>query len=563
MRKYFLLLTLLAILSFSGLGGVYSPSHAQDGPSYPCAATHYPDFGGCEAGPNNEVTVAYGVYNNRENDPVTVPAEMVTATAEAITAAVGVGIRIINDWAEVQSGSDVLQIVNNVPVEGALYTIFLPIDWTPEGSYPVALSGNGAGTSNNQRFYMGQELDAPSIVARSTETGSSGVILAISNAGGTESQGIDEVTYRSVEAFFKWIEANAGGDPERFVTAGASRGGGSALMWAINPLGLDYTVRGVFADVPPTQYGTLTQRSPLTYPSLAAINVLVLKDLLGWKYGTPKGPGQNPSLAMEYLIGEGDVDAANAISPYGMIDGLAGKDLMIAHGTHDSFFQLALFLEFDRKLNEVGIEHGTIITVGNGHARSVYLWQVFEQYMNALGTGEDFAIPTGRHLWIDTAPASDDDIALADYFSNVGMDAAMASELPFTVELPYQSGVGLPIDVSACGAPGADFSVAWTGPSGGDPVPVIEGTFDEHECVSVQILTPDEVGDYVWSFAYRGEEISPTNTAARDENGCATIPAITSVTEQQPFFSQTYAYDGSLAFGIDQYVAQSGECMVQ
>ncbi len=563
MRKYFLLLTLLAILSFSGLGGVYSPSHAQDGPSYPCAATHYPEFGGCEAGPNNEVTVAYGVYNNRENDPAAVPAEIVTATAEAITAAAGVDVRIINDWAEVQSGSDMLQIVNNVPVEGALYTIFLPIGWTPEGSYPVALSGNGAGTSNNQRFYMGQELDAPSIVARSTETGSSGVILAISNAGGTESQGIDEVTYRSVEAFFKWIETNAGGDPERFVTAGASRGGGSALMWAINPLGLDYTVRGVFADVPPTQYGTLTQRSPLTYPSLAAINVLVLKDLLGWKYGTPKGPGQNPSLAMEYLIGEGDVDAANAISPYGMIDGLAGKDLMIAHGTHDSFFQLAPFLEFDRKLNEVGIEHGTIITIGNGHARSVYLWQVFEQYMNALGAGEDFAIPTGRHLWIDTAPASDDDIALADYFSTVGMDAAMASELPFTVELPYQSGVGLPIDVSACGALGVDFSVAWTGPSGGDPVPVIEGTFDEHECVSVQILTPDAVGDYVWIFTYRGEEISPTNTAARDENGCATIPAITSVTEQQPFFSQTYAYDGSLAFGIDQYVAQSGECMVQ
>ncbi|KAB2857437.1 MAG: acetylxylan esterase, partial [Anaerolineae bacterium] len=284
MHKYFLLLTLLAMMCFGVLGGINSPTHAQDDTSYPCAATHYPAFGDCEAAPNNEVTVAYGVYNNRENDPVAVPAETVTATAEAITASVGVGVRVVNNWAEVQSGSDVLQIVNNVPVEGALYTIFLPVGWTPDGSYPVALSGNGAGTSNNQRFYMGQELDAPLIVARSTQNGSSGVILAMSNAGGTESQGIDEVTYRSVEAFFKWVEANAGGDPERLVTAGASRGGGSALMWAINPLGLDYTVRGVFADVPPTQYGTLTQRSPLTYPSLAAINILVLKDLLGWKY---------------------------------------------------------------------------------------------------------------------------------------------------------------------------------------------------------------------------------------------------------------------------------------
>lgn len=563
MQKYFLLLTLLAILSFGVLGGDHSPSHAQDNASYPCAATHYPTFGDCEAAPNNEVTVAYGVYNNRENDPVAVPAETVTATAEAITVSIGVSVRVVNDWTEAQSDSDVLQIVNNVPVEGALYTIFLPIGWTPDGSYPVALSGNGAGTSNNQRFYMGQELDAPLIVGRSTQNGSSGVILAISNAGGTESQGIDDVTYHSVEAFFKWIEANAGGDPERFVTAGASRGGGSALMWAINPLGLDYTVRGIFADVPPTQYGTLTQRSPLTYPSLAAINILVLKDLLGWKYGTPKGPGQNPSLAMEYLIGEGDADAANALSPYAMAEKLVGKDLMIGHGTHDAFFQFALFLEFDRRLNELGIEHGTVITVGNGHARSVYLWQAFEQYMNGLATGEDFALPTGRQFWIDTTPASDNDIPLADYFNSVGMDVAMASELPFTVEIPYQSGVGLPIDVSACGAPGADFSVAWTLPSGGDPVPVIEGTFDETECVSVQIPTPDEVGDYVWSFTYRGEEINPTNTAARDENGCATVPAMTTVTEQQPFFTQTYAYDGSLGFGIDQYVAQASDCMVQ
>lgn len=563
MKKCLLLLSILGVVifSFASVAGFSTPHqrpvHAQDdGATYPCAATHYPEFGGCEAAPN-EVTVTYGVYNNRENDPVAITPEEVAATVATIESQAGVTVSVLNDWAEVESGSDSLQIVNNVPIEGALYTFFLPIGWTPEGSYVIVLSGNGAGTSNNRRFYQGGELDAPLIVSRSTADGNPGLIMAMSNAGGTESQGIDEVTYRSVGAFFQWVQENAGGDPERFVVAGASRGGGSALMWAINPLGLDYNVRGVFADVPPTQYGTLTQRSPLTYPSLAAINILILKDLLGWKYGTPNGPGQNPARAMEYLIGVGDVDEANAISPFGLADKLAGKDVMIAHGTHDTFFQFALFLEFDRKLNDLGIDHGTIVTMGNGHARSVHLWQVFEEYALALMTGEEYALPLGRQFWIDADPAGDNDIPLADFVGEP------VDEVPFTVEVPYKSGVGLPIDISACGAVGADFLVAWTAPNSDSPEPVIEGTFDENECVSVQIETPTELGEYVWSFTYRGEEINPLNTPSRDENGCAVSPAITTVEETQPFFSETYPYDGSLAWGIDQYAAQAEGCALE
>jgi hypothetical protein len=265
---------------------------------------------------------------------------------------------------------------------------------------------------------------------------------------------------------------------------------------------------------------------------------------------------------MEYLIGTGDADAADALSPLGMAAGLAGRDIFIGHGTHDAFFQLALFLRFERRLTELGINHATVITLGNGHAQSVYLWQVFHEYMAALVNGEAYALPLGRHYWIDSAPVSDKDIPLADYLSEIGMDATLADELPFTVELPWKSGVGLPMDVSACGAPGADFSVAWTAPGGANST-VLEGTFDETECVSATLTTPLEEGEYVWSFTYRGEAVNPLNTPARDEKGCATRPAVTTVEAQQPFFAQTYAYDGSLAWGVDQVVAQAEDCAVQ
>ena len=153
MRKIcFVLITTTFLASWLAMTPT-PPTITAQGDEYACAVTHYPEVGDCEAAPDDELEVAYTVYNNRENDPIAVTPEDVALVAGMVEASTGVEIVILNAWADVEAGSDAVQIVNNIPIEGALYTVVLPIGWAPDGSYPVVLSGNGAGTSNNNRLY--------------------------------------------------------------------------------------------------------------------------------------------------------------------------------------------------------------------------------------------------------------------------------------------------------------------------------------------------------------------------------------------------------------------------
>ncbi|HEX2622534.1 MAG TPA: hypothetical protein VHL11_20380, partial [Phototrophicaceae bacterium] len=354
-----ILITTLTIIVFTPL--IAAPIAAQS-TTY-VIATQYPEFGGTEPAPRDAVEVAYTVYNNRENDYAAVDQATADDFVQRIETTTGVKVSILNDWADVQEDSDQMQIVNNVPIQGALYTIVLPVGWNKSKKLPVALSGNGAGISNNKRFYLSGEIDLPVLVGFSTLLGGTGFIGAVSNCGGTESQGVDEVTYRSVGAFFDFIDQN-GGDKHNTMTAGWSRGGGTALMWAINPLKLDYDVSIVFAGVPPTAYGTLSLISDQTYPSMASIGITVAHDDNAWNYSNDGlHPGMNPSPIMEKIIGTGDPVEADALSPIGMAEGLIGKQVLIEFGTQDAFFPLAPFLAFDRKLTELDIHHATAVTL--------------------------------------------------------------------------------------------------------------------------------------------------------------------------------------------------------
>mgnify|MGYP005850543161 CR=1 FL=1 len=511
--------------------------------------THYPAPSGTEAAPRREIAPAYGVYNNAENDdyaPTRQEVELFVAKARVLMR--GARLLLLNDFAQAQEGIDAVQVVNNVPVEGALYTLFLPPGWNRAGNYPVVLSGNGAGTSNNRRLYGGQEIYAPVIAWNATREGRNGVILAVSNCGGTESQGVDEKTLRSVGAFFDFI-AQHGGDRHNAVTTGGSRGGGTALVWAANPLDLDYTVRAVFAHVPPTHYGSLGLTSILTYPALGTIAELVGGEGASRFDAGPETMETRLPDVLEILLGARDVEAANARSPVGVAERLRDKVVVISEGTHDSFFQFALFLAFDRHLNALGIDHATAIILGDGHGFSDWVYDQTLAYLNAITAGRDYQPPSGRFYFIKDGNRQ---VALSDYLGRP------VAELPFTVELPARSGAGLPIDVSACGGVGRAWRVAMTGPDG-EEVWAGEGVFDETECATFRLETPAEPGVYGWTFRYGGEGIAPTNTPFRDERGCG-VPAETVVTAAQPTLDDMFYRRGSLGFGIDQFIAQAEGC---
>lgn len=549
MRTPILLLFMVLVL----LTGVTT---AQDSPHY-VIATHYPVFGGVDPAPRDAVKVSYTVYNNRENDYRAVTDAEAKEVMAKIEKDTGLSPIILNHWLDVQEKSDTLQIINNVPVQGALYTIVLPPGWTRAADMPILLSGNGAGISNNNRLYDDAETIMPRLVASSVTAGGRGLIGAISNAGGTESQGIDEKTYRSVGAFLDWMDDN-GGDKHNVVTAGGSRGGGSALMWAINPLDLDYTVKAVFAEVPPTHYGTLSQVSTLTFPSMTSIGVLVSGDSDGWRYDNEGlRPGMNPSPFMEALIGVGVPEEADARSPIGMAEKLRGIKIVISEGADDAFFPLSPFLAFDRRLTELDIPHATFVTLHSGHEMHDMWIEQTTLYLLGLARGLNIPTLNGRYYFIDTNPKQDDEESLANFFRSRGIDDD-ADQLPVIARFPYRAGVGNPINIEICGTPGDKVELTAASESG-EVLYSFSETLDEDECHFEEMSVSVQPGTYLWSLTVNGETVNPRNTPTRGADGCG-ARAVTSVEPEQPEPLSLYAFSREMGFGLAEYSGQPNWC---
>lgn len=546
MKRFLIVCALITVLA-GGLFPVTISGAQADTPEY-VIATHYPEPGGTAPAPRDQV-VSFGHYNNRENDYFAVTRADAEAYTTQASEQTGLPVILLNDWADVEEGSGSLQIVNNVPIDGALYTITLPPGWTRQESLPVVLSGNGAGISNNVRLYRDFELTVPLIVGQAARAGGK-LIVAISNAGGTESQGIDETTFRSVGAFFDFIAAN-GGDKHNAVTAGGSRGGGTALMWAINPLGLDYTVRTVFAAVPPTFYGSISERSPLTYPALASLTDLIAQDPTGWQT-------LNPVDLLAAVAGTTDPAEANARGPSGLAEALVGKQVFLSAGAHDHYFQLAMFLAFDRRLTELGVHHGAVITLGLGHASSDFWMKTVFLYLMGLSRGLELDVPTGRYYRIDVRPPTGEEISLQEFFGQQGINDD-PDALPVTVELPLIAGPDDRIDIGLCGTPGDTVRLTAASETG-EVVYTLSGTLDASECLTDSFSITLPPGDYAWTLDVNGEPVSPLSATLRDAKGCAQ-PAVTRILAERADPTQALPIpDRALGFGLDQYFGQPAGC---
>jgi hypothetical protein len=530
--------------------------------------TNFPEPGGTLAAPPFRLfpPIGYGDYSNMETDPTAISAADRDSTIALIKAGLpnGMNVRSMNRWQDAQEASPDLQIVNNVPIAGATYTLFLPPGWKKSSRLPVLLSGNGAGVGNNERLWKGAEILIPTLVGKTARPGRSPLIAAFSNAGGTESQGIDEHTLRSVGAFFDFIGAN-GGDPQRAIMAGASRGGGTALVWGANPLGLNYTAQAVFADIPPTAYGTLAARSVLTYPNLGYIYIAIAHQPDAYRYASPNGP-TTPKI--ETLIGTNDLDEADRRSPLGLAEKLRGKILVIARGTHDAFFPLWEFLRFDRRLDSLGIPHTSLITLGQGHAPTRGLFGELEKYIDALAQGTAYQPPTGRHFFINLNPPGGPQVPLADFIKSGSTAAEVDSlpaetiqGLPFTAEIPSHAGAGNPVDIAVCGPAGGTWRYQAVAPDG-KAWTQAQGTFDANECAQTTLAAPTSPGEYTWSFEFNGKTVPPLYTPLRNQGGCG-LPATTIVTMQQPSPGEINGSEPSLGFGVDQYSAQDPACIAQ
>jgi hypothetical protein len=549
----------LIVILLAGVTGVPAPIHAQGDPAY-AVATHYPDVGGTDPAPKDAVEVSYGVFNNRLDDYYAVDVDRAAEVMALIQAQTGFPAVMRNVWDEVAEDQPAIQVVNNVPVEGALYTLFLPPGWNEAASLPVLISGNGAGHSNNRRLYGDREIIGAIVSVVGLRADGTGFIVAISNCGGTESQGVDEPTLRSVGAFLNWIDAR-GGDKTNVIAAGGSRGGGTALMWAINPLGLDYDIHTVFAVVPPTHYGSLARVSILTYPAMAGIGALISHSPDAWHYDDPQSAvNQFPSPFLEAILGTGDPAEADALGPIGRAEGLRGKQVFLAAGAHDAFFPLAHFVAFDRRLDVLDIPHTTVITLANGHESSTFFEQTLFLYLTSVSQGRPARLPVGRFYFIDEDPRADDQVSLGDFFQSRRIDADPAV-LPVIAQFPYKAGVGNPADVVVCGPADANVDLRMVDADGAVMFE-IDGPIGPDECMMQRFTVEVPPGTYTWTLTVDGEPVDPTYTPTRDADGCG-LPAVTIVEESQPDPDNTFAFNSDMSFGLDQYSGEAEICRVE
>ncbi len=523
--------------------------------------TNYPQPGSTSPAPIRGEPAKYGDYSNMETDPVGVSQDERAGVLAKLQKELAPGLNVVtfNVWSDVVEGLNAIQIVNNVPLQGALFTIILPPRWSRTEHVPVVLSGTGLGDSNNKRLWKNGDTGLIGLVGLSALPGFNRIIAAYCNAGGMESQGVDDHTYRAVGAFFDFISQN-GGDKMQGVTVGSSRGGLDAFMWAANPLKLDYQVIATFADVLPTALGKLSRYSVQTYPNLSFLFTITAHNPDLYRYGLPNGPGD---YDLTPLIGVADPAQADERSPIGIAERLRGKVLVIGRGTHDPYFPLTDFLALDHRLDALGIPHMTVITLGNGHTSSSFVSDRFANYIRGLMTGKLTLPAAGRFFLINLAPPDGKSIALSAFLKE-GLaadpkDVPQGSlPLPFSAEIPAGAGAGLPVDVALCGANGKRYSYSAQDASG---KVWSEGTgvFGPEECVQMRVAAPDVLGDYTWAFSYDGQPLLAYSGARRDKNGCS-LPIVTHVTAEQPSPAMLNAPDYVSGFGVDQYSVQPMTC---
>lgn len=285
----------------------------------------------------------------------------------------GVGIVLLRPDATVANGRlldrpGYTQVISGIPMFGSMFIVVLPPNWNsnaPAGTYPILADGfydvNG--------FYGGDFVGISKFISQSALNGEPGAIGLFWNGGG--SSGTHTFGPMARTQFGEIIDylKNYGGDKDRIVTAGISRGACTALYMASNPAPHDYTVRYVYAAAPMPKLGRLSSLVGTTFPIFynAADLAFGLENawMPGWTYPAAAG---NQGLTGLGVLGAwltietgssdpADVDQNYALIAPAMIQALkaAGTEVYLALSSNDSYMPHGFNLDYLRTLTQSGI----------------------------------------------------------------------------------------------------------------------------------------------------------------------------------------------------------------
>lgn len=455
--------------------------------------TNFPAAGGTMADPRRVATPDYENYSAEVTDEYLVTRGQFDNAANTVAANTGgLGVRFWNSLNSVQENQPFIQIVSNVPIGAALYTIGFPPNWNRNGDYAIFLSPAATTYSNNRRLFAAGEVGVMGYVA------SRGLIVAFSNVGGIESQGVSDEVLRSVGAALDQL-ATYGGDKQRVITGGFSRGAGASLIWAANPLNLDYNVVAVFAHALPVSVVEAVTAPYATYPHLGFFHDYITNNPALSQYNNDPPPHSFPNRMLQIITGQGTAEAKSALVS---IDRLAGKELVFSAGTHDAVLPFHRAVEFSRALFAAGVQHTANFIYNEGHQLSALVAQEFVLAIDVIAMGQAYRGPRRRIYSVQNTLAS------LDYTTQQTFDPQTT---PFSAVLPYRSSVGQPLRIDLCGTPGTSYRVCAV-PQGGQLAALdYAGTIPPGECTTLPGETPG-VGLYDWRIEVGGMPVARSLT---------------------------------------------------
>lgn len=371
-------------------------------------------------------------------------------------------------------GQPCVQIIHGLEIADSLYTVILPPYWTPSPNrYPIVV--NSQYDINANLFTPGLGSLLPHWIAESGLGGNTGAIGVIWNGGGSVStatvNNIARHQFASVvdalAGYPGW--AGVGGDRNRIIMFGGSRGGTATLMIASNPEHRNYRVTYALAASPGTKVGTGSYLISATLPAQLAIGLnqsgFNNAWLPGWTYpasGKPSMVGMTADQAFRQLVAGswdiGTVDWTSSPNSDQFVSGLrdAQTQVVLSMGSHDEYIPYGQAVEYLFKLRAWGVPVEAEIIMRGGHETRPGF------YDRARLAMLSYVMPGAPVAWrtAETGNGSIDYWRInrsnnqAEYFAN-----ASQIQFPFTLEVPRVMYGGMRIVMMVTGEPGTYYEV--------------------------------------------------------------------------------------------------------
>ncbi|MCM2281029.1 MAG: hypothetical protein NDI61_04200 [Bdellovibrionaceae bacterium] len=281
-----------------------------------------------------------------------------------------------------RTGRRSIQILPALTTPNSMVTIVLPPGWeqsAPKGTYAIMFEGS-YDVNDNLRDSGTTMVRA---IASVWKSGYKVIGVTWNGGGSMASRTMNEQALSEFNQIIQQVGENFGGDPDRIVMYGTSRGGSTALRMAANPHKFPYKVVAAFANVPPASPGSIVQLTGATIPALldAAEWTIGINNTwtANWLYprfefGANSLTGLNRNQAhLKILTGTSDPAVADqslsSLSSASILTALknSGTTVYLQISSHDYIVPWVDQLHFSRRLSEYSIPHELRVNFLAGH----------------------------------------------------------------------------------------------------------------------------------------------------------------------------------------------------